>query len=51
MTVSLVNSALGSPGAKPRKQLALRTGLLIEVAGLVGFQPTASRLVADPSMR
>ena len=50
MTVSLVNSALGSPEARPREQLTLQTGL-INVAGLVGFQPTASRLVIGPSMR
>lgn len=50
MAVSLVNSALGlASEVKPRQQLTLRTGL-INVVGLVGFQPTTRRLVADSSM-
>lgn len=38
MTVSLVNSALGSPEASPREWLALRTGL--SKTGGPGGNPT-----------
>lgn len=50
MAVSLSNSALGSPEARPREQLALQVGLF-NVADRLGLQPRTSRLVIGPSMR
>lgn len=48
--MSLVNSALGLPEARPHEQLALQMGL-IKLADRVGFKPTTSRLVIGPSIR
>ena len=43
MAVSLVNSALGSPEARPCSQLALWVGL-INLVPLAGFEPSDLKL-------
>ena len=51
MTVSLDNSALGLPEARPVKQLVAAKWAELNMADRVGFQPTTSRLVVGSSMR